>query len=106
LTIKLTSKLLEEHGMKPGEVVLVPRPTPLPTDLVGWLKTFARNTFFTSYSDEDAQMMMEEVAEICRPDAYWHTAAPGAGTKPEQNAAGEEGWEIMYVRIRGVAVLK
>lgn len=89
--------------MEPGEVGLFPRPTPLPTDLVGWLTTFARKTFLSAYTQAEADTMMKEVAEICRPDAYWCTAMPGAGEKPPASATSyEEGWEVMYVRIRGV----
>jgi hypothetical protein len=47
--------------------------------------------------------MMEETAEICRPDAYWCSTAPGAGRKLDDDRPAEEGWEVMYVRIRGVA---
>lgn len=99
-------QLLLRHGLQPTHVTLIPRPTPLPTDLVGWLQTFVRNTYFASWDDEEAQKMMEEVAEICRPDAYWCSATPGEGRKPTTEAAYNEGWELMYVRIRGQAFTK
>src|SRR3569623_1591930 len=37
--------LLEEGGFEVEDIVLLPRPTILPTDMAGWLTTFAR-TFF------------------------------------------------------------
>jgi len=92
--------------MEPGDIVLVPRPTPLPTDLLGWLQTFARNTFFASWNEEEAQKLMEEAAEICRPDNYWCNAEPGTGRKQPEGGVADEGWEIMYVRLRGTAVAK
>lgn len=73
--------------------------------MVGWLKTFARNTFMAKFSQSEADTMMEEVSELTRPDAYWCDAAPGSGILAPQ-ACGEDcasGWEMMYVRLRGTA---
>jgi hypothetical protein len=92
--------------MAPGDVDLFPRPTPLPTDLVGWLTTFARKTFLSSYSQKDADEIMLEVSDLARPDAYWCSAAPGSGAKVPLAPSDEEGWEIMYVRLRGTATSK
>lgn len=58
-----------------------------------------------AYSQQEADAMMEEVSEMTRPDAFWSDAAPGSGVLPPQ-VGGEDhksGWEIMYVRLRGVA---
>jgi hypothetical protein len=94
--------------MTPGEIHLVPRPTPLTTDLFGWLTTFARNTFFSQFSDADANELMLEVEEMCRPDNYWSNATPGIGIKGDaakgvKGADPQDGWEMMYVRLRGTA---
>lgn len=47
------------------------------------------------FSDEEADAMMGQVQEICRVDNYW---SDGEG--------GNAGWEVMYVRLRGLAVLQ
>lgn len=54
--------------------------------------------------------MMHEVADICRPDSYWNNAYPGTGAdapsrsqNKEEGGEKTEGWEIMYVRLRGSA---
>lgn len=90
--------------MSPGAIELHQRPTPLTTDLYGWLKTFARNTFLAKFSDEEADIMMREVVESCRPDNYWCDATPGLGMAPTAGEASNEGWVVHYVRLRGSAV--
>lgn len=89
--------------MNPCDVELHQRPTPLTTDLFGWLKTFARNTFFAEFPDKEANAMMQEVVESCRPDNYWCDALPGLGMKPSSADEGNEGWNVHYVRLRGSA---
>lgn len=89
--------------MSPGDVQLHQRPTPLTTDLFGWLKTFARKTFFAEFSDQEAKEMMEEVVESCRPDNYWCDALPGLGMRPSTAETVNEGWAVHYVRLRGCA---
>lgn len=87
---------------------LFPRPTPLPGDLKGWLVTFVRNTYFSNLEAELQDRLMDEVQEICRPDGYWNDSHPGSGvpgsdvTTPTSGEI-KEGWEIMYVRLRGTA---
>lgn len=89
--------------MAPDQIQLVPRPTPLTTDLAGWLQTFARRTFSADLDETQAGTMMEEVTDICRPDCYWSDDNPGIG----QLSSGDfkSGWGIMYVRLRGSARL-
>jgi hypothetical protein len=99
--MKRCGQLLVEHGMTPGEIALVPRPTPLTTDLRGWLETFARRSFLSALEEKEADAILDEVQEACRPDAYWNDASPGMGS--QKGASGKEGWEIMYVRLRGTA---
>lgn len=103
-------QLLSQHGLNPIESGLFPRPTPVPTGLKGWLATFARNTFLTGLDDSTAEEIIEEVEEICRVDMYWNNAHPGMGvtssrtaTGSDGSAEGQEGWEVMYVRLRGKA---
>jgi hypothetical protein len=102
------SQLLAKKGLVPSDnIALFPRPTALPGDLVGWLHTFARKTFFQNYSTEEQDRLLNEVQEICRPDNYWNDSYPGSGAAGagSEKSGGEakEGWEIMYVRLRGTA---
>lgn len=56
---------LEERGFTVNTIALVPRPTSLPGDLVGWLETFAKS--FTAALPASAHsQFLEEVAESCR----------------------------------------
>ena len=100
------SQLLEKHGLVPSEnIALFPRPTALPGDLKGWLDTFARKTFFVQFDKEEQDRLIHEVQEICRPDNYWNDSYPGSGASGRSSAddAAKDGWEIMYVRLRGTA---
>ena len=85
---------------------LFPRPTPLPGDLKGWLQTFVRNTFFSGLDADVQDRLMNEVQELCRPDSYWNDSHPGTGVPCPGGASegAKDGWEIMYVRLRGTAV--
>lgn len=105
--VKADRQVLRGHGMKPISTEVVPRPTPLgPTGLFGWLTTFARNTFFSSWPDEERDDLLREVVDICVPDAYWSDANPGTGfVGPDDAAQGESGWLVMYTRLRGTAVV-
>ncbi|AAW42081.2 conserved hypothetical protein [Cryptococcus deneoformans JEC21] len=100
-TAKQYEKVLQSGGLIPSNVHLVPRPTPLPTTLEGWLVTFARNSFLSSFSDDEAKAIMKEVVGICRVDNYWSDENPGTGVKGS-GEGGESGWEVLYVRLRGV----
>ncbi|KAK6907680.1 hypothetical protein L486_05596 [Kwoniella mangroviensis CBS 10435] len=103
-TVGQYEKVLRSSSLTPQSVNLVPRPTPLPTDLRGWLETFARNSFLSSLTDEQANQVLDDVVEKCRVDNYWSDSNPGIGVQPtSKEAEGGEGWEIMYVRLRGWA---
>lgn len=80
----------------------MPRPSPLDTDFLGWLRTFARNTCFADLSDEQAEIVMKEVEAIVAPDCYWSDEQPGTA-ELGGGKLGESGWELMYVRLRGTA---
>ncbi|WVR05582.1 hypothetical protein IAU60_002601 [Kwoniella sp. DSM 27419] len=110
------TKLLDAVGMSPRNVHLVSRPTPLPTSLAGWLQTFARSSFLSTFSDEEAKDIIDEVVDICRVDNYWSDECPGIGVAPAPAVPGSrrqdgdmtgeaktDGWEVFYVRLRGVA---
>ena len=70
-------ELLELAGFMVQHISLVPRITPLDTDLYGWLTTFARSSFLSSYSDKHAEELMREVVRRCEtdclPQTYWST---------------------------------
>lgn len=88
-SVKTYTDLLEKHSFRTITCELVPRLTNLPTDLLGWLHTFARNSFLSSFSDEDAEEIMRECAKRCTVDCQ------------DQQGA----WSVMYVRLRFEAVL-
>src|ERR1700748_622385 len=43
---------LEGAGFRVDSIALIPRPTPLPGDVIAWLETFALN-FFQGFSDQE-----------------------------------------------------
>jgi hypothetical protein len=57
-------------------IALIPRPTPLPGDITGWLETFARS-FLAPLAEADRPAFLDEVREALRPelcdaDGAWH----------------------------------
>ncbi|EIW73104.1 hypothetical protein TREMEDRAFT_26852 [Tremella mesenterica DSM 1558] len=104
-TVQQYTDLISQTCLKPTQIALHPRPTALNTDIIGWLETFVRNTFFISLSESEAVKLMEEIQEDCRVDCYWSSSSPGIGIKSDQEKGEKkEGWEIMYVRLRGLLV--
>lgn len=78
--------LLEGRGFTVERIVLVPRPTPLPGDVGGWLETFA-SPFVVDLPEGERGAFFAEVVESLR------------GTLC--NAAGQ--WTADYVRLRFTA---
>lgn len=97
--INTLTQLLRSEGFEPLSIALHPRPTRLPTSLYGWLQTFARASFLSAFSDAEAEEIMREVEEACAPDCRY-------GEVDEKTGEVRERWEVMYVRLRFVAVLK
>lgn len=58
--------LLERHGFKVESIDLIPRPTPLPTDMEGWLVTFGQ-PFLDDLPAEDQNRARAEAVELLRP---------------------------------------
>lgn len=83
-------QLLKSESFEPIEVLLVPRFTPLPSNVLGWQQTFVRGSFLRELSDEEAESIMKEVQDICSIDC-----------KDSQG-----NWAMMYMRLRFSAVLK
>jgi trans-aconitate methyltransferase len=66
---------LERAGFRVDSIALIPRPTPLPGDIIGWLETFALN-FFQGFSDEARSDYLHEVRMVLEPqlrdaDGHW-----------------------------------
>ncbi len=77
---------LEAHGFTLDSIVLFPRPTPLPGDVVGWLETFAE-CFVVALPAEEQAEFLAEVRDALRP-----------------TLAGPDGrWTADYVRLRFAA---
>ena len=57
---------LERAGFKAESVQLIPRPTPLPTGMRGWLETFA-NPFCAVLPEKDRADFLNEATNMLRP---------------------------------------
>lgn len=60
------SALLQDGGFTVHTAELIPRPTPLPTDIAGWLDTFADHMFAT-VPQADRARVKEQVIDLLRP---------------------------------------
>ncbi|MFC3282496.1 class I SAM-dependent methyltransferase [Litchfieldella rifensis] len=54
--------LLEAQGFRVESIELIPRPTPLPTGMAGWLATFA-NPFLYGLPDDTRQAVLDDTVE-------------------------------------------
>jgi trans-aconitate methyltransferase len=57
---------LERAGFRVDSIALIPRPTPLPGDIIGWLETFALD-FFQGFSAEARSDYLHEVRTALEP---------------------------------------
>jgi len=57
---------LESAGFRVDSIALIPRPTPLPGDIVDWLGTFALN-FIQGFSEEARREYLQEVRTVLEP---------------------------------------
>lgn len=92
--------MLESKGFKVEHISLNPRITHLKTDLYGWLQTFARYSFLSAYSDEEAKEILLEVVKRSELD----TRAMSNIGKALEGSEGQ--WSVMYVRLRFVATIE
>ncbi|MDP9150243.1 MAG: class I SAM-dependent methyltransferase [Myxococcota bacterium] len=74
---------LERGGLRVDSVALIPRPTPLPGDVAGWLETFGES-FFSALPVEDRPAYLSEVRGALEPKL--------------RDASGV--WVADYVRLR------
>ena len=79
---------LETAGFVLDSIELIPRPTPLPTGMAGWLETFTES-FLKPFAPEERGKVLEEVVELLRP-----TLCDSRGN-----------WTADYVRLRFAARL-
>ncbi len=78
---------LTRQGFDVKYIALIPRPTPLPGDIAGWLETFAES-FTSRVPEAERPAFLEEVREAMRPKLC---DAEGA-------------WTADYIRLRFKAV--
>ncbi|RPI53972.1 MAG: SAM-dependent methyltransferase [Acidobacteria bacterium] len=78
---------LVTHGFTVRQIALIPRPTPLPTGLRGWIETFERATLDRIPSGE-REPFLEEVEGLLRPEVC--------------DTSGH--WTAHYVRLRFAAL--
>jgi SAM-dependent methyltransferase len=57
---------LRRAGFVPQSVQLIPRPTPLPTGMRGWLETFA-NPFCAALAENERDDFLDEVTALLKP---------------------------------------
>ena len=68
--------ILKKHGLMVESIALIPRPTPLPEGMIGWLKTFASPflepfpAMFHHYILWHAKLRMKPT--LCDKDGNWH----------------------------------
>lgn len=79
---------LEAHGFTVKRIELFERPTPIPTDLAGWLANFA-DSFLMVLEESARKTAIEEIAALAGPKLR----------------AADGGWVLDYVRLRFAAVL-
>ncbi|MDA0219043.1 MAG: methyltransferase domain-containing protein [Proteobacteria bacterium] len=65
-TLQAYRARLEAAGFRVDSIALVPRPTPLPTGMAGWLATFA-NPFMAALPEADRKAALAEVVDLLRP---------------------------------------
>jgi trans-aconitate methyltransferase len=80
---------LEAAGFEVLSIELIPRPTPLPGEIAGWLETFCES-FIKQVPRAEQPAFLAEVTEALRPAL----------------CDGEGRWSADYVRLRFVARLK
>jgi trans-aconitate methyltransferase len=65
-TVEDYSARLSRRGFVTRYIALIPRPTPLPTEIDGWLETFAQS-FMAPLEGSDRTSFLREVREALRP---------------------------------------
>jgi trans-aconitate methyltransferase len=68
--------ILEKHGFQVETIALIPRPTPLPNGMKGWLKTFA-GPFLAPFDESCHEHLLDEAEKLMKPilcdkEGNWH----------------------------------
>ena len=79
-------EMLEAAGLAVDQIALIPRPTPLPTGIEGWLETFG-NPFVEGLADDTARRVLANAVALLKPSLQDH----------------QGNWTADYVRIRFIA---
>jgi SAM-dependent methyltransferase len=79
--------ILQQSGFEIRSIDLIPRPTPLPTGMIGWLRTF-RGSYLKDKLGDRAEDALQEIVENLR-----YSLCDSAGN-----------WTADYVRLRFKAV--
>ncbi|WP_188152144.1 class I SAM-dependent methyltransferase [Teredinibacter waterburyi] len=82
-TVEQYSTHLESAGFKINSIALIPRPTPLPGDVLGWLETFSKS-FLAPISENSRTEFLERVRTKIMPKLF----------------NSESGWTADYIRLR------
>lgn len=74
-TVEEYGQRLKVGGFKINSIALIPRPTPLPGDITGWLETFAES-FIKVLAEQERSDFVEEVREalrskLCDSEGIW-----------------------------------
>ena len=80
------SARLQTHGFDVKDIALIPRPTPLPTGMRGWLDTFERATL-DRIPQAQREQFIQEVEDLLR----------------EEVCDSDGNWTAHYVRLRFLA---
>jgi trans-aconitate methyltransferase len=87
-TVEEYKGLLEQAGFRVDTIELIPRPTPLPTDILGWLEVFA-NGFTNRLPESDQSAFLQRLMTLLAP------------TLQKEDGS----WYVDYVRLRFAAYL-
>ncbi len=80
--------LLEQEGFRVDYIELIPRATPLPTDILGWLAVFA-NSFSKLFPEQEQEAFLKQVMTLTAPKLQKEDGS----------------WSVDYVRLRFAAYL-
>jgi trans-aconitate methyltransferase len=65
-SVQMFKSVLEEAGFEVPYIELIPRPTPLPTGIKGWLETFG-SSFLEDAEPEEQRLMLDEIETLLAP---------------------------------------
>lgn len=79
--------MLESGGFKVEHISLTPRITPLSGSFIDFFRAIFRGPILGMMNDEEAEIAMQEISDICEPDMKDETG----------------GWAIIFMSLRFVA---